>query len=133
MTAALTLQPAFAQVRQLEFVVKHLALGLDAPDQFVQFVQAQRFEDGFAAQFDFEAEQIFERAVGEVNFLRAVQQQQAFDHGIEQHLLLRLGVNAGLLLAALGSFNLRRALALQRGEFRAATRNGGRRARRARE
>ncbi len=38
------LQPAFAQVRQLQFIIKNLPLGLDAPDEFVQFVQAQRFQ-----------------------------------------------------------------------------------------
>ena len=123
------LQPAFAQVRQLQFVIENLPFGLDALDEFGQFVQAQRLHDGFAAQFGFEAEQIFEGAVGEINFPVAVEQQQAFEHGIEQHLLLRLGVNRRLLLPALGFLHLRRALALLARGISSATRNAGRRAR----
>ncbi len=65
-------QPALAQIRQLEFVVENLTLGLDAPDEFVQFMQAQRLKHGSSAQLRFQAEQIFKRAVGEINFLRPV-------------------------------------------------------------
>ena len=104
------LQPALVQFRQLELVIENLPFGLDALDEFVKFVQAQRFHDGFAAQLGLDAEQVFEGAVGEVNFPVAIQQQQAFEHGIEQNLLLRLGVDRCLLLAALVDFNLRRAL-----------------------
>jgi hypothetical protein len=63
-------------------------------------------------------EQVFERAVGQVNFPVPVQQQQSFQHGIEQDFLLRLRVERSLLLPAPGIFNLRRALLLLRVEFR---------------
>jgi len=60
-------------------------------------MDAQGFHDGFAAQFGFQAKQIFEGAIGEVNPAVAVEQQQPFQHAVEQDLLLRLGVNRGLL------------------------------------
>ena len=66
---------------------------------------------------DFQAKQVLERPVGQVNFLGPVQQQQPLDHGIEQHLLLRLGLHVRLLLAALGQFQLGRAPALLRQVF----------------
>ena len=47
-------QPAPAQFRQLQFVIKNLSLGLDARDQFSQFVQAQRLHDRLAAQLGFQ-------------------------------------------------------------------------------
>jgi hypothetical protein len=70
-------------------------------------VQAQRFHDGFAAQLDLQVEQVFERAVGEINFAVAVEQQQTFEHGIEKHLLLRLRVNGRLLLPSAGVLHFR--------------------------
>ena len=80
-------------------------------------MQAQRFHDGFAAQLGFEAEQIFEGAVGEVNPAVAIEQQQAFEHGVEQDLLLRLGVNRRLLLPPLQILHLRLHLPLLAAEF----------------
>jgi hypothetical protein len=50
------------------------------------------------------------------NFLGPVEQQQAFNHGIEEHLLLRLGINAGLLLPALRGLDLRDPAAFQGGK-----------------
>ena len=100
------LQPAFAQFRQFEFVVEHLSVAFDALDEVVEFMHAQRLHDGFAAQLGFQAEQIFEGAVGEVNPAVAIEQQQAFQHAVEQDLLLRLGVNRGLLLPPLEILHL---------------------------
>ncbi len=99
-------QPAPAQFRQLEFVVKNLSLGLDARDQFGEFVQAQCLHDRLAAQLGFQIEQVLERAVGEVDPAFAVEQQQAFEHGIEQNLLLRLRINGCLLLASAAFLHL---------------------------
>ena len=53
------LQPAFAQFRQLQFVVENLPVAFDAFDECGEFVHAQRFHDGFAAQLGFQAEQDF--------------------------------------------------------------------------
>ena len=53
-TAALTCSQRSVKFRSFEFVVKNLFFSLSDADQFVQFVQAQRLQDGFAAQFDFE-------------------------------------------------------------------------------
>ena len=64
-------------------------------------MHAQGFHDGFAAQLGFQAEKIFERAVGEVNPAIAVEQQQPLQHAIEQDLLLRLGVSRRLLVPPL--------------------------------
>jgi hypothetical protein len=64
-------------------------------------MQAQGFHDGFAAQLGFQAEKIFERAIGEVNPAVAVQQQQPLQHAVEQNLLLRLRVNRRLLVPLL--------------------------------
>jgi len=66
-----------------------------------QFMHAQGFHDGLAAQLGFQAEKIFERAVGKVNFPVAVEQQQAFEHGIEENLLLRLCFDGRLVLSFL--------------------------------
>ena len=95
------LQPAFAQFRQLQFVIEHLAVAFDAFDQRGEFMHAQGFHDGFAAQLGFQAEKIFEGAVGEVNPAVAVEQQQPLQHAVEQDLLLRLGVNRRLLVPPL--------------------------------
>ena len=111
------LQPALAQLRQLEFVIEHLLFRLDALDEFGELVKAQRLHDGFAAQLGFQAEEIFEGAVGEINFPAAVEQQQTLQHGVEQHLLLRLGVNGRLLLTALEVFHIRLHLLLLPAEF----------------
>ena len=99
-------QPAPAQFRQLQFVVKNLSLGLDAVNEISKLMQSQGFHDGLAAQLGLDAEKIFEGAVGEINPAFAVEQQQSFQHGIEQHLLLRLRFNGGLLLAAAGVLHL---------------------------
>jgi hypothetical protein len=64
-------------------------------------MHAQGFHDGFAAQFGFQAEKIFERAIGEVNPAVAVEQQQPLQHAVEQDLLLGLGVNRRLLVPPL--------------------------------
>jgi hypothetical protein len=80
-------------------------------------VQAERFHDGFAAQLGLDAEQVFEGAVGEVNLPVPVEQQQAFEHGVEQNLLLRLGVNRCLLLPPLKILHVRLQLLLLSAEF----------------
>jgi hypothetical protein len=80
-------------------------------------VQAERFHDGFAAQLGLDAEQIFEGAVGEINLPVPIEQQQAFEHGIEQNLLLRLGVNRRLLLTPLEILHVRVQLHLLAAEF----------------
>jgi hypothetical protein len=64
-------------------------------------MHAQGFHDGFAAQLGFQAEKIFERAIGEVNPAVAVEQQQTLQHAVEQDLLLGLGVNCRLLVPPL--------------------------------
>jgi hypothetical protein len=69
-------------------------------------MHAQGFHDGFAAQLGFQAEKIFERAVGEVNPAIAVEQQQPLQHAVEQDLLLRLGVNRRLLVPPLKLLHL---------------------------
>jgi hypothetical protein len=69
-------------------------------------MHAQGFHDGFAAQLGFQAEKIFERAIGEVNPAVAVEQKQAFQHAVEQDLLLGLGVSRRLLLPPLKLLHL---------------------------
>ncbi len=101
------LQPAFVQIGQPQFMFKHLALGLDAFDQLREFVQPQRLHDRLAAQLGLQAEQVLERAVGEINLPVAVEQQQPFQHRVEQHLLLRLGVTRRLLLLPAENIHLR--------------------------
>jgi len=64
-------------------------------------MHAQGFHDGFAAQLGFQAEKIFERAVGEINPAVAVEQKQTLQHAVEQDLLLGLGVNRRLLVPPL--------------------------------
>jgi hypothetical protein len=76
-------------------------------------VEAQHFHNGFAPYLSFDAEKIFEGAVGEVNFAAAVEQEQAFEHGIKEDLLLGLGVNGGLLLVTLEILYVRLHLALE--------------------
>ena len=80
-------------------------------------MHAQGFHDGFAAQLGLEAEQIFEGAVGEINPAVAVEQQQAFQHAVEQDLLLRLGVNRRLLLPPLKILHVGLQLPLLVAEF----------------
>jgi hypothetical protein len=75
-------------------------------------MDAQGFHHGLAAQLDFQAEKIFEGAVGEINFAVAVKEQQTFEHGIEENLLLRLRVNGRLLLTTLKIFEIRAGLPL---------------------
>jgi len=82
-------------------------------------MEAEDFHDGFAAELGFHAEQVLERAVGEINLAAAVQQQQSFEHGIEQHLLLRFCVNGRLLLPALNIFEVRARLNLLLAKSRA--------------
>ena len=100
------LQPALAQLRQLQFVIENLAVAFDPLDQRGEFMHAQGFHDGFAAQLGFQAEKIFECAIGEINPAVAVEQQQALQHAVEQDLLLRLGVNRRLLVPPLQLFHL---------------------------
>jgi hypothetical protein len=47
----------------------------------------------------------------------AVEQQQAFEHRIEQHLLLRLGVNRRLLLPPLKILDVRQRIPLLTAEL----------------
>src|SRR5271155_2869474 len=75
-------------------------------------MHAHRFPDGLAAQFSFQAEKIFERVVGKVNFPVAVEQQQAFEHGIEENLLLRLRFDGRLPLPFLKILDVRLQLPL---------------------
>src|ERR1035437_10944912 len=69
-------------------------------------MHAQGFHDGFAAQLGFQAEKIFERAIGEVNPAVAVEQKQTLQHAVEQDLLLGLGVSRCLLLPSLKLLHL---------------------------
>jgi hypothetical protein len=69
-------------------------------------MHAQGFHDGFAAQLGFQAEKIFERAIGEVNPAVAVEQKQPLQHAVEQDLLLGLGVSRRLLLPSLKLLHL---------------------------
>jgi len=69
-------------------------------------MHAQGFHDGLAAQLGFQAEKIFERAVGEVNPAVAVEQEQALQHAVEQDLLLGLGVSRRLLVPPLKLLHL---------------------------
>ena len=94
-------QPAFIQVRQLQVVVKNLAVHLHPFHERRQFMQPEGLHDGFPAQLGLDPEEVFEGPVGQVNPVVPVQQQQPLDHGIEQHLLLRVRIRHGLLLPAL--------------------------------
>ena len=96
-------------------------------------MHAQRFHDGFAAQLGFQAEQIFEGAVGEINPAVAVEQQQPFQHAVEQDLLLRLGVNGRLLLPPLKILHVGLHLPLLAAEFLPPPEMNRRRRRRRRE
>jgi hypothetical protein len=69
-------------------------------------MDAKRLHHGLAAQLNLKAEQILEGAVGEIDFPVTVKQQQPFEHGIEENLLLRLGVNRRLLMPPLESFHV---------------------------
>jgi hypothetical protein len=80
-------------------------------------VKPQDFHDRFAAQLGFDSEQVFERAIGEINFSTAIQEQQPFEHGIEEYLLLRPGVDGGLLLPALKILHITLGFAFQAREF----------------
>jgi hypothetical protein len=75
-------------------------------------MHAQGFHDSLATQFGFQAEKIFERAVGKVNFPVTVEQQQAFKHGIEENLLLRLRFDGRLPLPFLKILDVRLQLPL---------------------
>ena len=53
-----------------------------------EFVLAQYFEQGLAADVNGDAEESDERAIGQLNATIAVEQEQPFDHAVEQRLLL---------------------------------------------
>ena len=119
------LKPAFLEIGQLDFVVEDLGLGLGAAGEVIEFMEAEGFHDGFAAEFGLDVEQVFEGAVDEVDFVGAVEEEQALEHGVEEDLLLGFGVNGGLLLAALGGFEIGDGLALLLEESAAPPEMGG--------
>jgi hypothetical protein len=65
-------------------------------------VNAEGFHEGLAAEVRCGAKQLFEGAVGELNAVIAIEDQDALDHAVEQGFLLGAGLGLQLPPAFLG-------------------------------
>ena len=83
-------------------MIKNLAFCFDAFHQAGELMQAEGFQNGFAVQLAFQVEEVFEGAVGEVDPVVAVEQQQPLQHGIEKELLPGQGLVGGFFLPEAG-------------------------------
>jgi hypothetical protein len=86
-------EPAFVHAGQFEGEFLGGALPFDALDQLGQFGETEGFQNSAATNVDAQTEQPLERLVDELDAPVAVEDQDAFDHAVEDGLLL--GVGAG--------------------------------------
>src|SRR5438128_879752 len=70
---AIDLHPALARPGKLQLMAEHLSAGAERLHQLRHFVEAQRFEDGFAANIDLQIEQSGEGAIGHLDAARLIE------------------------------------------------------------
>src|SRR5437867_13002311 len=95
---AIDLQPALTRPGKLHLMTEHLSADGEQIDQLGEFMEAQGFQNRFAANVRLQSEQNNEGAIGQLDAARFIEQKQAFDHAVEQSLLLGAELKRGLLL-----------------------------------
>ena len=93
------LEDAFFEPGKFQFVIVNLFFGGEPFDNRAEFVEAKGFDDGFTANINLEAEQFFERLIGQNDAAIGVKKEETFDHAIEKGLLLGVGLGNGLVVA----------------------------------
>src|SRR6266403_1266063 len=95
---AIDLQPAFTRPGKLHLMTEHLSADGEQIDQLGELMEAQGFQNRFAANVRLQSEQGNEGAIGQLDAARLIEQKQAFHHAVEQRLLLRAELQGSLFL-----------------------------------
>jgi hypothetical protein len=95
------LEAAAFRSGQFDFGVKHLALGEDALVELLEAIEVEGFEEGLALEIAFDAEELVEGLVAEADSALGVEQEDPFDHAIEEGEFPGLEFAVGMLLLVL--------------------------------
>ena len=87
-------------------MAEHFAAGAERLHQLGQLVEPQRFEDSLAAYIDLQIEQSGEGVIGHLDAAGLIEQQQTFDHAVEQRFLLGSELGSRFSMYFLQPFDL---------------------------